>query len=251
MSSLLHIKNLNASAEEKSILKGVNLTVKPGEIHAIMGPNGSGKSTLSNVIMGHPKYQVTKGSIEYKGKDLSEVEVHERSNQGIFLAFQHPKEIEGVTIEEFLRAIHTAKKKHDQPDKPPMLIFRFQKHLKELMDGLKIPESFAKRYLNYGFSGGEKKKLEVLQMAILDPDLAILDETDSGLDVDALKTICQDIHARKKAKPEMGIVMVTHYQNILKYLEPDFVHVMKDGKIIQSGGKEFAEQLEKEGYEKL
>lgn len=251
MTALLKIENLHASAEDKSILRGVNLTVKKGEIHAIMGPNGSGKSTLSKVIMGHPSYEVSDGDIKYKGDDLSELEVHERSLNGIFLAFQHPKTIEGVTVEEFLLAAHRAKKAFKKPGSPPTLVFRFKRLLKELMENLKVPEGFAERDLNQGFSGGEKKKLEILQMAVLEPDLAILDETDSGLDVDALKTICHDILERKKAKPEMALVMVTHYPHILKYLKPDHVHVMKEGKIIKSGGAEFAHELEKGGYEAL
>ncbi len=248
---MLRIQNLHASAGEKEILKGLHLEVRTGEIHAIMGPNGSGKSTLSKIIMGHPGYRVTKGSLRYRDKDLLEMPVHERSLNGIFLAFQHPRAIEGVTVEEFLLAAERAKKPCQKPGSPPTLIFRFKKRLSELMESLKIPESFAQRDLNHGFSGGEQKKLEMLQMSLLEPDLAILDETDSGLDVDALKTICHDLLERKKAKPEMAIVLVTHYPHILKYLKPDQVHVMKGGRLIRSGGAELAKELEEEGYESL
>lgn len=251
MTSLLDIKDLKVEVEGKAILKGLNLTIKEGEIHAIMGPNGSGKSTLSNVIMGHPKYEVTGGKILYKGKDLLKLEPHERSLHGIFLAFQHPKEIAGITVEEFLLAIHRAKKTFEKPGSPPTLVFRFKKMLKEWMEELKVPDNFAGRFLNVGFSGGEKKKLEILQMAVLNPDLAVLDETDSGLDVDALKIICKGIRARLKKKPETGVLLVTHYQNILKHLEPDFVHVIKNGIIVKSGGSAFAHELEEKGYEHL
>lgn len=246
----LSIKDLHAEVDGKPILTGVTLEIKSGEIHAIMGPNGSGKSTLSNVIMGHPKYEITKGSILLNGKDLSELKPHERALSGLFLAFQYPKEISGVTLEEFLLAAYRARQKALDPSKPPILIFRFQKMLTELMTRLKIDPSFTKRYLNHGFSGGEKKKAEILQMALLAPSIALLDETDSGLDVDALKTVCEGLQeVIKEAKGEMGVLLITHYARILKYLEPDFVHVMKGGKIVKSGGKEFAHTLEQTGYE--
>lgn len=249
---MLRIQNLHVSVEDKQVLKGVDLTIQPGEIHAIMGPNGSGKSTLSNVIMGHPKYVVTKGSIEYNGVNVLDLEPHERAVLGLFLAFQYPKEIAGVTLEEFLLAAYRAKQKQLTPDKPPILVFRFQKMLKALMAKLKMEEGFAERFLNQGFSGGEKKKAEILQMAVLKPTMAIMDETDSGLDVDALKTVCEGVKTVKtESEKPMGILMVTHYQRILKYLEPDHVHVMKDGRIIKSGGKEFAHELETTGYESL
>jgi len=251
MSALLQIKDLHAEIDGKEILKGVNLTIQPGEIHAVMGPNGSGKSTLSNVIMGHPKYHVTKGEILYKGQSILDSDPHERALSGIFLAFQYPKEISGVTLEEFLMAAYRAKRAHADPSSPPILVFRFQRMLKDLMAELKIPEDFAGRYLNVGFSGGEKKKAEALQMALLDPELAILDETDSGLDVDALKTISEGIKATTAKDPKNSILLITHYQRILKYLEPDLVHVMKDGVIKKSGGKNFAHELEEGGYENI
>ncbi len=251
MAVLLEIKDLHVNIEEKEILKGVSLTINEGEIHTIMGPNGSGKSTLSNVIMGHPKYEVISGDILYKGKSILEMEAHERSLAGIFLAFQYPKEIAGITLEEFLLAAYRAKRAHVAPDKPPILVFRFKKLLHETMESLKMPISFAERFLNHGFSGGEKKKAEALQMAILKPDLAVLDETDSGLDVDALKTISANVHKVMKEREDTGVLLVTHYQRILKYLQPDFVHVMKAGKIVKSGGHDLAHELEEHGYEQL
>ena len=251
MTPLLEIKNLHVAIDNKEILHGVNLTINEGEVHTIMGPNGSGKSTLSNVIMGHPKYEVTGGDILYKGESVLEMEPHERALIGIFLAFQYPKEIAGVTLEEFLLAAYRAKQAHNRPGKPPILVFRFKKLLREIMAELKMPESFADRFLNHGFSGGEKKKAEALQMAVLEPDLAVLDETDSGLDVDALKTISSNVDKVMRKREKTGVLLVTHYQRILKHLKPDYVHVMKDGKIVKSGGHELAMQLEEEGYEKL
>ena len=251
MTALLEIKELEVRIEDKEILKGVTLTINEGEVHTIMGPNGSGKSTLSNVIMGHPKYEVTNGDIIYRGESILTMEPHQRALIGIFLAFQYPKEIAGVTMEEFLRAAHQAKREHEDPEKPPMLIFRFQKMLKEIMDELDMPEDFAGRFLNHGFSGGEKKKAEALQMAVLKPDLAILDETDSGLDVDALKTISGNINTVMRGREKTGVLLITHYQRILKHLKPDFVHVMKDGRLVKSGGPELAQELEDKGYEHL
>lgn len=252
MNGVLEIKDLHVSVDDKPILNGVTLKIKPGEVHAIMGPNGSGKSTLSNVIMGHPKYKVTKGDILYSGRSILELEPHKRAILGLFLAFQYPKEISGITLEEFLLAAYRAKQKQLRPDKPPILVFRFQKMMRELMAKLKMDEAFAERYLNHGFSGGEKKKAEILQMAVLKPQMAIMDETDSGLDVDALKTVCAGVKSiQAEAEKPMGILMITHYQRILKYLEPDHVHVMKDGRIVKSGDKSFAHQLEKVGYEQF
>ncbi len=251
MKPLLSIKDLNVKVDKKTILKGVNLNVKEGEIHAIMGPNGSGKSTLSNVLMGHPRYKVTKGDILYKGKSILKIDPHLRALMGLFLAFQYPREIAGISLEEFLLAAYRAKQAHDSPNKPPILVFRFKKMLTEVMDKLKIPEDFASRYLNHDFSGGEKKKAEALQMSILKPDMAIMDETDSGLDVDSLKIISKNIKAVKKEKNDMGILLITHYQRILKYLEPDHVHVMKDGIIVKSGGNKLAHELEESGYENI
>ncbi|MBU0706200.1 Fe-S cluster assembly ATPase SufC [Patescibacteria group bacterium] len=251
MTQLLEIKDLEVAIDNKTILKGVNLTIKEGEVHTLMGPNGSGKSTLSNVIMGHPKYQVTSGDILYKGKNILKMEPHERALIGIFLAFQYPKEITGVTLEEFLLAAYRAKQAHTDPDKPPILVFRFKKMLREVMAEFKMPEDFAERFLNHGFSGGEKKKAEALQMAVLQPTLAIMDETDSGLDVDALKTITANIDKVMRKREKTGVLLVTHYQRILKHLEPDYVHVMKNGRIIKSGGPELAHELEEKGYEHL
>lgn len=251
MTALLEIKNLKVSVETKAVLKGIDLRINAGEIHAIMGPNGSGKSTLSNVIMGHPKYRVTGGDILFGGKSILKMKPHERALAGIFLAFQYPKEITGVTLEEFLLAAYRARQAHLYPEKPPILVFRFKKLLQETMKELKIPESFAERFLNHGFSGGEKKKAEALQMVLLEPLLAVLDETDSGLDVDALKIIATSVKSMMKRQKKTGILLITHYQRILKHLKPDFVHVMKDGRIVKSGGHKLAHELEKKGYEHL
>lgn len=251
MSALLEIRDLHVTIDDKEILKGVSLVIQEGEVHTIMGPNGSGKSTLSNVIMGHPRYIVTSGDIFYMGESILEMEPHERALVGIFLAFQYPKEIAGVTLEEFLMAAYRAKQAFEDPSKPPILVFRFQKMLREIMIELKMPEDFANRFLNHGFSGGEKKKAEALQMAILQPRLAIMDETDSGLDVDALKTISVNIDKVMRGRKGTGVLLVTHYQRILKHLQPDYVHVMKGGKIVKSGGHELAHELEEKGYEHL
>jgi len=251
MTPLLEIKDLEVKIDDKAILRGVNLIINEGEVHAIMGPNGSGKSTLSNVIMGHPKYEVTGGDILYKGKSILKMEPHERALTGIFLAFQYPKEIAGVTLQEFLMAAYRAKQAHADPSKPPILVFRFQKMLKEIMAELKMPEDFASRFLNVGFSGGEKKKAEALQMAVLRPELAIMDETDSGLDVDALKIISGSINKIMRKRKGTGVLLVTHYQRILKHIKPNYVHVMKDGRIVKSGDHELAHELEEKGYEHL
>lgn len=249
---MLEIHNLHVSVDGKAVLNGVSLTINPGEVHALMGPNGSGKSTLSNVILGHPKYEVTQGDIKLNGKSLLTMTPHERALAGLFLAFQAPREVTGITLEEFLLAATRAQQQHLHPDKPPVLVFRFKKRLSELMAQLHMDEKFASRYLNHGFSGGEKKKCEVLQMAVLEPRMAILDETDSGLDVDALKSVCDGIRSVRKSAPHpMGILVVTHFTRILKYLKPDHVHVMKNGKILQSGGAKFARELEKNGYENI
>lgn len=252
MSPTLQIKNLYVEADHKPILNGVTLTIRSGEVHALMGPNGSGKSTLANVVMGHPKYKVRKGDIQYNGKSLLRLRPHERALAGLFLAFQYPKEISGVTLEEFLLAAYRAKQKALNPDKPPILVFRFKRMLQEIMQKLKIEEKFSERYLNVGFSGGEKKKAEILQMGVLRPLTAILDETDSGLDVDALRIVCDGVkNIQKESEGKMGVLLVTHYQRILKHLEPDFVHVMKKGKIVRSGDKKLAHELEEKGYEHL
>ncbi len=246
---MLEIKNLHVSIDKKPVLNGLTLTIKPGEIHAIMGPNGGGKSTLCNVIMGHPKYTITDGDILFNEKSILDLESHERALMGLFLAFQYPKEIQGVTLEEFLLAAYRAHQKHLNPDKPPVLVFRFKKMLRELMRKFKMDEKFAERYLNHGFSGGEKKKSEILQMAVLQPKVAIMDETDSGLDVDALKIVCDGINQLQSNK--MGTLIVTHYHRILNHIKPTHVHVLKEGKIVKSGGKEFAKELCKTGYENI
>lgn len=237
---LLSIENLQASVDNKPILKGVNLQIKKGEVHTIMGPNGSGKSTLSNVLMGHPKYKVTGGKILYKGDDISGWSVDERARKGFFLAFQYPLAIPGVPVAKFLRMSLQAVLGKDIP------IIEFRKQLKEKMTELGIADSFTMRYINEGFSGGEKKRHEVLQMALLKPEMAILDETDSGLDIDALKIVAEGV--MKTKSPERGILLITHYQRLLNYIQPDFVHVLADGKIVKSGGRELALELEKTGY---
>lgn len=247
---MLTIKNLHVSIEDKPILNGIDLSIKPGEIHAVMGPNGSGKSTLCNIIMGHPKYTVTNGDILFSGKSILKLPSHKRALMGLFLAFQYPREITGITLEEFLLTSYRAHQKYLNPDQPPILVFRFKKMLKELMQQFKMEEKFADRYLNYGFSGGEKKKSEVLQMAVLKPRLAILDETDSGLDVDALKTVCDGVKSLQK-ESNMGALIVTHYHLILDHIKPTHVHVLKSGKIIKSGGKALAEQIASGGYENI
>jgi len=251
MKVLIEIRDLKVSVDGKAVLKGVSLVIHEGEVHAVMGPNGSGKSTLSNVIMGHPKYKVTGGDILFRGKSVLKLAPHERALMGIFLAFQYPKEIAGITLEEFLLAAYRAKQAYNTSDKPPILVFRFKKMLLEVMKELKMPESFAGRFLNHGFSGGEKKKAEAVQMAVLEPMFAIMDETDSGLDVDALKVIAMSVKNMITKRKKTSVLLVTHYQRILKYLKPDHVHVMKDGRIVKSGGHKLALELEKKGYEDL
>ncbi len=238
---LLKIEDLHASIENKPILKGINLTVKKGEVHAIMGPNGSGKSTLSNVLMGHPKYKVTQGRILFKGEDISSLTVDERARKGLFLAFQYPLAIPGVPVSKFLRMSLQSVRGKEIP------IIEFRNRLKEKMAKLGITDAFSGRYINEGFSGGEKKRHEILQLALLEPEMAILDETDSGLDIDALKTVSDGIAATKS--PERGILLITHYQRILTYVQPDIIHVLADGRIIKSAGKELALELEKRGYD--
>ncbi len=255
----LEIKNLHAEVEGKEILKGLNLTIKQGEVHALMGPNGSGKSTLSYVVMGHPKYKITKGQILFNDKDIQSMKPNERAHLGLFLGFQYPVEVQGVSLFNFLRLSYNSlnngapllKPDPAQRDmrKEMASIMQFQKLLDEKMDLLKMDKSFAKRYLNDGLSGGEKKKCEILQLAVLSPKIAILDETDSGLDVDALKTISEGINNLRG--PKLGVLLITHYNRILDYVKPDKVHVMIDGKIVKSGGPELAKELEKTGYENI
>ncbi|MDD9953915.1 MAG: Fe-S cluster assembly ATPase SufC [Candidatus Woesearchaeota archaeon] len=238
----LEIQDLHASIEGKEILKGVTLTINPGEIHALMGPNGSGKSTLANVLMGHPKYEVTKGKILLNGENISEMEPDERAKKGLFLSFQYPVEIPGVTVENFLRtAVNNVQGKD-------LDVVEFHELLKKTLADFGIKNEFAGRYLNEGFSGGEKKRMEILQMLLLNPTFAILDETDSGLDVDALKIVSDGINKIKDEKH--GVLLITHYNRILEYVIPDKVHVLIDGKITETGGKELAHTIEAEGYER-
>ncbi|MCJ7734377.1 MAG: Fe-S cluster assembly ATPase SufC [Anaerolineales bacterium] len=247
--SELVIKNLHVNVEDTEILKGVTLTIKSGEIHAVMGPNGTGKSTLAYSLMGHPKYEITKGSATLDGQDLLVLDANERSELGLFLAFQYPVAVPGVSVANFLRTAINAHRKYKDPDDKGISIPEFRKKLKERMALLKMDESFAGRYLNDGFSGGEKKRVEILQMATLEPKFSILDETDSGLDIDALKIVSDGVNAI--SNKDHGILVITHYQRILNYIKPDFVHVMLNGKIVQSGGPELALQLDDEGYEWL
>ena len=243
MSSTLEIKDLHVSIEDKEILKGVNLTINTDEIHAIMGPNGTGKSTLSSAIMGHPSYEVTKGEVLLDGVNILELEVDERAKAGLFLAMQYPSEITGVTNADFMRSAINAKREEGQE----INLMQFIKKLDKEMDFLDIDKDMAQRYLNEGFSGGEKKRNEILQLMMLEPKFAILDEIDSGLDIDALKVVSKGINEMRGE--EFGALMITHYQRLLNYITPDKVHVMYGGKVVKSGGPELAKRLEEEGYE--
>ncbi len=247
--SELVIRNLHVNVEGKEILKGLNLTLPQGEVHAIMGPNGTGKSTLAYTLMGHPKYEVTEGEVIFKGQNILELSPEERAHLGIFLAFQYPVAIPGVTLANFLRAAINAKRKAANPDDEGISVAEFRKLLTEKMRLLKMDPSFAGRYLNDGFSGGEKKRAEILQMAMLEPEIAILDETDSGLDIDALRIVSEGVNALRG--PDLGVLVITHYQRILRYIKPDKVHIMMDGRIVESGGPELAEHLEEHGYDWL
>lgn len=244
---MLKIDDLHAEIEEKEILKGLSLSVLPGQVHAIMGPNGAGKSTLAKVLAGDPSYEVTKGSIEFDGKDLLELEADERAHAGLFMSFQYPLEISGISNFEFLMAAKNAHLKAS--GKPEMNEEEFRKLLKEKMELMQIKEEFLKRDINAGFSGGEKKRNEILQMSVLDPKLAILDETDSGLDIDAMKIVADGI--LNFTSKDKGVILITHYQRLLEYVEPDFVHVAIDGKIVKSGTIELAYALEEKGYDHL
>ncbi len=237
---LLKICNLESEVEEQKILNGINLEVNKGELHVIMGPNGAGKSTLANVLMGHPEHKIISGDIEFEGENINELAVDKRAKKGIFLSFQYPQEIPGVTVENFLRTAKTAVSGEQQS------IFDFKFLLEEKMNLLDIDQSYADRYLNKGFSGGEKKKNEILQMAVLEPKLAILDETDSGLDVDATKTVAEGI--KKLASDDNAMIIITHHNQILDYLQPDYVHVLVDGRIAKSGDMKLARIIEEEGY---
>ncbi|GAB1613668.1 MULTISPECIES: Fe-S cluster assembly ATPase SufC [Mammaliicoccus] len=243
MASKLEIKDLHVEIEGKEILKGVNLTIQQGEIHAIMGPNGTGKSTLSSAIMGHPKYEVTKGEILLDGEDVLEMEVDERAQAGLFLAMQYPSEISGVTNADFLRSAINAKREEGDE----INLMQFIKKLDKQMDLLDMDQDMAQRYLNEGFSGGEKKRNEILQLMMLEPKFGILDEVDSGLDIDALKVVSKGINNMRG--DNFGCLIITHYQRLLNYISPDFVHVMMQGRVVKSGGEELARRLEAEGYE--
>ncbi|MCB0103395.1 MAG: Fe-S cluster assembly ATPase SufC [Anaerolineales bacterium] len=247
--SQLEIKDLHVSIEDKEILKGLTLTIKQGEIHAIMGPNGTGKSTLAYTLMGHPNYTVTSGEVLIDGENVLEMEPDERSRAGVFLAFQYPVAIPGVTVANFLRSAINSRRRAENPEDKGMPIPEFRKMLKEKMDALKMDHNFAGRYLNDGFSGGEKKRAEILQMATLKPRFAILDETDSGLDIDALRIVSEGVNAL--SGPELGVLVITHYQRLLNYIKPQFVHVMMHGRIVESGGPELALHLEDQGYDWL
>lgn len=242
---LLNVQNLQASVNDTPILKGINLVVNPGEVHAIMGPNGSGKSTLSKVLVGHPAFTVTGGDMIYQGQSILEWSPEERARSGMFLAFQYPTEIPGVNNAQFLRMAYNAKQTHLGKDELDPL--EFDELLREKLKLVDMDPGFIQRSVNEGFSGGEKKKNEILQMAILEPKLAILDETDSGLDIDALRDVAEGINRLKNS--ENAVVMVTHYQRLLNYVQPDFVHVLWDGRIVKSGGKELALELEEKGYD--
>lgn len=247
--SQLEIKDLHVSIEDKEILKGLTLTIKQGEVHAIMGPNGTGKSTLAYTLMGHPNYTVTGGEVLLDGENVLEMEPDERSRAGVFLAFQYPVAIPGVTVANFLRSAINSRRRAENPEDKGMPIPEFRKMLKEKMDMLKMDHTFAGRYLNDGFSGGEKKRAEILQMATLKPRFAILDETDSGLDIDALRIVSEGVNAL--SGPELGVLVITHYQRLLNYIKPQFVHVMMGGRIVESGGPDLALHLEEHGYDWL
>ncbi|MBE0408265.1 MAG: Fe-S cluster assembly ATPase SufC [Anaerolineales bacterium] len=247
--SELVIRNLHATINDQEIIRGLDLKIRKGEVHALMGPNGTGKSTLAYVLMGHPNYKVTDGEVVFKGQNVLDLEPDERANLGIFLAFQYPVAIPGVTVANFLRTAINAKRKASNDEDKGIPIPEFRRMLKEKMDNLKMDHSFAGRYLNEGFSGGEKKRAEILQLAALEPEIAILDETDSGLDIDALRIVSDGINSLQST--DLGVLVITHYQRILNYIKPDFVHIMMDGKIVESGGPDLALHLEEHGYDWL
>jgi Fe-S cluster assembly ATP-binding protein len=242
----LSIRNLHASIDGAEILKGLDLEMSKGEVHAIMGPNGSGKSTLAHVLMGHPAYEVTDGEVEFKDTNVLELEPDQRARLGLFLAFQYPAAIPGVTVANFLRMAVNAKRRSADGEENPIRIPEFRKMLQGNMEQLKIDRSMTSRYLNDGFSGGEKKRMEMLQMAMLRPEIAILDETDSGLDIDALRIVADGVNSL--IGPEMGALVITHYSRLLRYIKPDHIHVLVEGRIVRSGGPELADELESDGY---
>ncbi len=241
MTDALEIIDLHAKIEEREILKGLSLTIRKGEVHAIMGPNGSGKSTLANTIAGNPKYTVTAGQILMKGNNLLELDVDARARQGLFLAFQYPCEVPGVRMSNFLRLACNARAGKE------LEVMEFYDKLEKKMKFLDIDDAFMKRYLNEGFSGGEKKRHEILQMMMLEPEFAVMDETDSGLDIDALKVVSRGVNELRG--PNLGVLIITHYERILRYIQPDFIHILVDGKIVKSGGRELAGNLEEHGYD--
>jgi Fe-S cluster assembly ATP-binding protein len=246
--ALLELKNLHVSLEDGTeIVKGVDLAVNTDETHAVMGPNGSGKSTLAYALMGHPSYEISEGEILLDGEDVKEMEADERAQKGLFLAFQYPHAVPGVTVTSFMRSAINSIRKAKAGEDDPIPIPEFRKELMAAMERLKVPREMASRYLNEGFSGGEKKRVEILQMAMLKPRIAVLDETDSGLDIDALRIVAGGV--KELVGPNMGAIVITHYQRILNYIEPDFVHVFVGGRIVEEGGPELAHKLEAEGYE--
>jgi Fe-S cluster assembly ATP-binding protein len=240
----LEIRDLHVRIDEREILRGVDLDISRGEIHALMGPNGSGKSTLASTLMGHPSYEITQGTITFKGEDITEAEPHERAHAGLFLAFQYPVSIPGVSVANFLRMAINAKREE------PIQVKEFRTDLQHAIELLDVDRSFTSRHLNDGFSGGEKKRAEILQMAMLHPDVAILDETDSGLDIDALRTVAEGVQ-RLHDEQGLGALIITHYQRILHYVKPEFVHILMDGRIVLEGGVELVERLEREGYDEI
>jgi Fe-S cluster assembly ATP-binding protein len=244
----LEIKDLHVRTEEREILRGVDLEINRGEVHALMGPNGSGKSTLANTLLGHPAYEITQGSIAFKGEDITEAEPHERATAGLFLAFQYPVSIPGVSVANFLRMAINAKRA--SAGEEPIQVKEFRTQLQHAIDLLDVDRAFTSRHLNDGFSGGEKKRAEILQMAMLSPDVAILDETDSGLDIDALRTVAEGVQ-RLHDEQGLGALIITHYQRILHYVKPEFVHILMDGRIVLEGGVELVERLEREGYDQI
>jgi Fe-S cluster assembly ATP-binding protein len=248
-SKVLEINDLHVAIEGKEILKGVNLTLRQGEVHALLGPNGSGKSTLSYALMGHPNYEVTEGKVTIDGLDVLELEADERAKAGLFLAFQYPTSIPGVTVANFLRHAVSNVRNPDRKEGEDLIAMReFRKEMREQMDELGMDPEFARRYLNEGFSGGEKKRAEVLQLALLKPTFAVLDETDSGLDIDAVRVVSEGVN-RVASRSGMGVLVITHYQRILNYIQPQFVHILLGGKVVESGGPELVEVLEREGYD--